>query len=278
MADYAQEYIDGDGFRLGVHRYRCDDGPAVVMLPAMGVPAGYYRRFAVALGSGGADVTVADMRGTGSSMPRPARAVDFGYQELLDDIDALCDLVRDELAGRPVLFMGHSLGGQLALLHLARQRPTGLDVRGVAVLASGLPYGALYGPRGVMVSGLARVMTTTSALYGHWPGYGFAGRQPRRLIGDWAHTVRTGRFPRLDGRDSEAGLAELKLPVLAVTMQGDKHTPEVTSRFLTAKLASARVEEYRYRRDTAGTELDHFTWARHSGPLIERLRAFIDGL
>lgn len=276
MAEYEQHYIDGDGYRLGYHRYPAATKRAVVMLPAMGVPAGYYRRFALRLGELGFDVSVVDLRGTGASTPKPARAINFGYQDLIGDISTFYRHLAPEVAGRPTLLLGHSLGGQLGLLHQALRGSPDLDVRSAAIIASGLPYHALYGRRRFALYGIASGMTMASAALGHWPGYGFAGRQPRRLIRDWAHTVRTGRFPDLDGRDSEAALAELKLPVLAITVQGDPLTPPVTSRHLTDKLTAAELDALHYEHQEAGARLDHFTWVRHSGPLPQRIRDFLD--
>lgn len=277
MAEYEQHYIDGDGYRLGAHRYPGDAERALIMLPAMGVPAGYYRRFALQLRDTGFDVSVIDLRGTGSSTPKPARRVNFGYQDLIEDISVFYRRLAPDTGGRRTLLLGHSLGGQLGLLHQALRGSAGIDVAATAVIASGLPYHALYGRRSIPLYAIASGMTAASAVLGHWPGYGFAGRQPRRLIRDWAHTVRTGRFPQLDGRDTDAALAELKLPVLAVTVQGDPLTPPVTSQHLTGKLKTAELVSHHYRHEEAGGRLDHFTWARHSQPLTARLRDFLDG-
>ncbi|MGH8878094.1 MAG: alpha/beta hydrolase family protein [Stackebrandtia sp.] len=276
MADYEQQYLTRNGHRLGVHRYHRDHGRAVVMLPAMGVPAGYYRRFALQLCANGFDVSVPDLRGTGSSTPKPGRAVNFGYTDLVDDISAVYTHLAGDLAGREVLLLGHSLGGQLGLLHRAHHGAGELDIRAGAIIASGLPYHALYGRRSIPLYAIASGMTVASTVIGHWPGYGFAGRQPRRLIRDWAHTVKTGRFPDIGGRDSEAALAEVKLPILAVTVQGDPLTPAFTTRHLTDKLSAADVDGHHYRHSEAGARLDHFTWARNSAPLTARLRTFTD--
>ncbi|GAB3957441.1 hypothetical protein GCM10027614_72920 [Micromonospora vulcania] len=74
--EYAQEFVDVDGGRLGMQVYPEPAGPAgapvVVIWPAMGVRARYYRPFAAALRSAGLAVVVADLRGTGASTPRRA--------------------------------------------------------------------------------------------------------------------------------------------------------------------------------------------------------------
>ena len=46
MGDYAIEYLDRGTDRLAVHVYPDGGGPVALVLPAMGVPARYYRPFA----------------------------------------------------------------------------------------------------------------------------------------------------------------------------------------------------------------------------------------
>ncbi len=60
---------------LALHSYP-DDGtsPIVLILPAMGVPARYYRHFAAELHAAGFAVLALDLRGNGDSTPPPSRA------------------------------------------------------------------------------------------------------------------------------------------------------------------------------------------------------------
>lgn len=282
MVDYQQRFLTRQGHRLGYHRYPSDADLAVVVLPAMGVPAGYYRRFALELAATGADITVADLRGTGSSTPRPTRAIDFGYAELLDDVGELFARVGAELGGRRTLLIGHSLGGQLATLHLAQiariGTPGPLPVTALALIACGLPYHGLYGIRGPVIHALSTIMNVVSSVRGHWPGYGFGGRQPRRLIRDWSRTIHRGTFVPLDGVDPGTDLERITQPVLAVTVDTDGLTPPATSRRLTDLLTGTSVTEYHYTAQEAGRRLDHFTWAQASAPLAPRIRAFVDAL
>ena len=69
------------------------DAPLVVVVPAMGTPARYYRFFAADLRAAGIRPAVVDLRGTGASTPRPTRASRYGYAELAEDIDAVLRLL-----------------------------------------------------------------------------------------------------------------------------------------------------------------------------------------
>jgi predicted alpha/beta hydrolase len=204
---YAQEFVDVDGGRLGVQVYPEPVGttgaPVAVIWPAMGVRARYYRPFAAELRAAGLAVVVADLRGNGASTPTPSRADRYGYAELADDVGAVLAALKPRLDGRNRLLVGHSLGGQAALLHLALHGADEVDA--VALIAVGIPYWRSYpGLRGLGLLPYTQGIAATAAVLGVWPGWGFGGRQARGVMRDWAYTARTGRFPRLNGTDTEA--------------------------------------------------------------------------
>ncbi|MFG2068839.1 alpha/beta fold hydrolase [Micromonospora tulbaghiae] len=275
--DYTQEYVDVDGARIGVQVYPEPSGPpgapVVLIWPAMGVRARYYRPFAAALRDAGLAVIVADLRGTGESTPAPSRACRYGYQEMAADIGAVLDALKPRLDGRTRLLLGHSLGGQVAVLHQALHDDGRVD--GLALVAVGLPWWRRYpGRRGWGVLPYTQGIAATARLLGVWPGWGFGGRQAAGVIRDWAHTARTGRFPALDGVDTEAAVRRIRTPVLAVSVDDDQYTPHETLDHLCEKLAEAPVMRQRYTVAEAGAPLDHFTWVRASGPLAARIAAF----
>jgi predicted alpha/beta hydrolase len=275
--EYAQEFVDVDGARLGVQIYPEPDGPdgapVVVIWPAMGVPARYYRPFAAALRAAGLAVVVADLRGTGTSTPAPSRSCRYGYAELTDDVAAVLAALKPRLDGRTRLLLGHSLGGQVALLHLALHGVDAVD--GLALVAVGVPYWRSYpGARRYGVLAFSQGIAATARLLGVWPGWGFGGRQARGVMRDWAYTARTGRFPELNGVDVEAALGALRLPILAVGVDNDQYTPHGTLDHLCAKLPSAAVVRERLTAAPGDSPLDHFTWVRASSPLAARVATF----
>jgi predicted alpha/beta hydrolase len=271
--EYTQEYVDRDGDRIGLHLYPDTPGPAVVIWPAMGVPAGYYRRFALQLGASGLSVVVADLRGTGASTPVASRSSAYGYAELAADVGAVQEALKARLDGRKVLLLGHSLGGQICTMHLATHQPT--DVAGLVLIASGLPYWRAYqGWHQPGILSFTQGLAATSALLRVWPGWNFGGRQARGVIRDWAYIARYGRFPRLDGIDVDAELSTVRTPVLAISVDNDRYTPPSTMDHLCGKLSAAPVERVHYPRSEAGAPLDHFTWVRAAEPLAARVAGF----
>ncbi|MGC5030622.1 alpha/beta fold hydrolase [Micromonospora sp. DT229] len=275
--EYVQEFVQVDGARLGIQVYPEPTGPAeapvVLVVPAMGVRARYYRPFATALRAAGLRVVVADLRGTGESTPRPSRACRYGYPELAADIGAVRAALKARFDGRRTLLLGHSLGGQAAVLHLALHGEQEVD--GLVLMAVGIPYWRDFtGPRRYGVLPYTQGIAATARLLGVWPGWGFGGRQARGVIRDWAYTARTGRFPDLEGVDTEAAVRQIRTPVLAVSFAHDQYTPHPTLDRLCAKLPAAAVVRVRYP-DPQGVPLDHFTWVRQAAePLAARVADF----
>src|SRR5690606_30738932 len=108
--------------------------PVVVVLPAMGVPARYYRPFVAELNQLGMHVVTFDFRGQGECAPRASRRVRYSYQTLLDDIGSVLQLVDPEFAGAPKYLQGHRLGGELAA---GCSAVVAEEVQGGALVAAG---------------------------------------------------------------------------------------------------------------------------------------------
>ncbi|PKW15233.1 alpha/beta fold hydrolase [Saccharopolyspora spinosa] len=270
-ASYVLGHVSAGTHRITVRAVRQEDpgSPLVVLLPAMGVPARYYRPFIADLHRQGLAVVLFDLRGQGESRPRAARGVRFGYQSLIDDVDAVLDLVESALPEAPRFLLGHSLGGQIALLHTARHPNR---VHGVALVASGsVWFRSFPGVHKFRTLFVTQAVATVSALLGYWPGerFGFGGRQATDLMHDWARQARTGRY-RLNGSttDYEAALRELRQPLLTVSVAGDGLAPQSSVDHLAAKARRARRTAKHYTRSASGAEnLGHFEWVRNGGEL-----------
>ncbi|QSB16205.1 alpha/beta fold hydrolase [Natronosporangium hydrolyticum] len=272
---YEQRWIARGSEWLGLQWYpppADPQAPIVLILPAMGVPAGFYRPFATMLQTAGLAVVVADHRGTGASTPRASRRSSYGYAELVDDVAQVRATVATEQPNRPLVLLGHSLGGQAAVLHLAAAHTAGAadEVAGLALVGSGLPYWRLYPWWRLGLLGFTQGIHATSTLLRVWPGWGFGGRQARGVMRDWAHTARVGRFPELAGIDHASGLPKLQLPVLAVSLERDTYVPAFAMDHLLKQLPAAPVE----RVHLTGPA-DHFSWARKPEPVATEVARFV---
>ncbi|WP_290867073.1 alpha/beta fold hydrolase [Hamadaea sp.] len=269
-----QLFLDRGADRLSVDVTPAADpqAPFFAVFPAMGVPARYYGQLVERLSADGSGVAVADLRGTGDSLPKATRAARYAMTDLADDVGAVLAATAELRAGRRTFLLGHSLGGHACVIHLARCAPEH-PVDGLILIASGLPHWRLFGSRSLGVLGFAEGIRGISALLGHWPGWGFGGRQSRGVIQDWAHTARRGEFAtRLGVADR---LGDIGVPVLAISVDTDQYTPPPTIELLAGKLTGAKVTRVHVSAAEAGAPLDHFRWAKSPGAVVERITAWL---
>ncbi|MFD6432360.1 alpha/beta fold hydrolase [Streptomyces venezuelae] len=254
--------------------------PMVLILPAMGVPARFYRRFARQLHDEGLTVLTVDLRGQGEATPPAAGrgAPGHGYRAIVEeDLPAVVSAIRDELGTEPPLFLlGHSLGGQLGLVYAASARRPAVD--GVAVIATGSVWFRAFAPlRGAGLLLVQLLIAGTATLLGRWPGtrLGFGGNQPKGVMRDWARQVRTGRYSAEGSSlDYESTLATLTLPVLAISVDDDTYAPASSLNHLLDKTPEARLTRRHYTTQEAGAPLDHFAWTRAGGALAKWVAAW----
>jgi predicted alpha/beta hydrolase len=235
----------------------------VVFLPALGVPLAYYDRLLDIWAGDGRRVVGVEHRGQPMSPVAGGRRGQFGYSQMIrQDLPAVFALPEVRQAARVVL-VGHSMGGALALLSTAAGivAPHAIVTIATGTSRCDAEFGAWRRARRYV--GIRTVRAITRVL-GYWPGdrLGFAGRQPRTVMRDWAYEASHGRF-RLhrDDFDYEAALAELTTPRLMLGIEGD-HLINPRAVALLARRAS-RAERLQVRPDGART-VNHFSWARHT--------------
>lgn len=264
--------VSAGDHRLSVGALAADDpaAPVVIVLPAMGVPATYYRPFLRELHEQGCSAVSVDARGQGAATPAADRGIRFGYQDLIDDAAAVVDLVEREFPHAPRFLVGHSLGGQISMLFAAAHPGR---VRGVTLLASGsVWFRSFPGLRGWKNLIATQTVAVLSAVLGYWPGerFGFGGRQPAGIMRDWARQGRTARY-RLGGSkiDYEEALRELDVALLTVSVEGDELAPESSVDHLAAKAVAAPRTRRHYSCEIAGAaKLGHYAWVYNSGVLV----------
>lgn len=251
--------------------------PVVILLPALGVAAGYYGPFATALAAQGVATLVADFPGQGVSRPLASRQNNFGYAAVSDDVvAATVTVAKERYAGRPVALLGHSFGGQVAMVHLATHVSA---ASALVLIGSGSPYWRGFPQRRKLLA-QTQTMGAVAALRGHWPGdrLGFGGRQPRQLMREWARFARHGDLVVARGSElSEPDFAGVDLPVLALTLDNDSLAPQGSVDNLAGKLTRSRVEHRYVTRPVgeAGPAFDHFVWARHPGSFAAEVATWV---
>jgi predicted alpha/beta hydrolase len=262
------ERPDGTSFQLTL-RPAAEGAPAVLVVPAMGLGSRYYLRLLAALEAAGVTAAATELRGHEEGGEPAGRRRDFGYADLVDDLDRAVSALATRLPGAPIHLLGHSMGGQLAAVEAAA-RPERLA--GLIHVASGTPYWRVFSPR---MLAMTQLVPLIARVLGHFPGdrFGFAGREARTQMTDWARLARTGRFvfgePR---RDHGRAMASTALPVLSVSLEGDELAPPPSVDDLAGRFPSEHVERVHLDPVSLGfEEVDHLRWARHPGVIVPTL-------
>lgn len=251
---------DGHAWTL-VEAIPASPARALLFLPALGISARHYLPFAQALAARGIAAHVHEWRGHGSSCVRASRDVDWGYRELLADIEVSLAAVRSRHSGLPLALGGHSLGGQLACCMLALQPQA---AQALWLVASGSPYWRAFPPplRWALPAAY-RLLPWLAHANGALPGrrIGFGGREARGVIADWSRTGLRGRYAGTGiAADLEAGLGRIAAPVQAVLLADDWLAPATSLQFLLGKLPQATATIAQLDADALGVRADHFAW------------------
>ncbi|WP_338748203.1 alpha/beta fold hydrolase [Janibacter alittae] len=267
------DLADGGSTVLHVAQAKEVGGPLVLVLPAMGVPAGYYEPFVDDLARTGVTAAVADYPGQGAATPRVDRDLDHGYTEVAHDwLPRVVAAARREHDG-PLVGLGHSLGGHILLTHLAGDEPL---PDAAVLIGAGTPFWRTH--HGVKTLLQTQFMGLLTRIRRFWPGdrLGFGGRQPRTLIREWAAFARTGRLTP-GGRPIEPALRDVRLPVLVVDLDGDHLAPPAAVDALVAKLPSAQVERFTFVKAPGdpGKPVSHVSFARSPEIIGERIAEWV---
>jgi predicted alpha/beta hydrolase len=220
-----------DGYSLGATRRRLDAEPSATVLiaAATAVPAGFYRRFASYLAERGFDTITFDYRGVGRSRPASLKGFDARMRDWADlDSAAAVDFAAALNPGKPLLYVGHSFGGQaLGLL------PNNTKVSRALLVASQVGYWRY-------VTGAFE----RYRVYASWcmkPGY---------LFDDETLTSRAN-FPNYKGAVRAVGMADdpwATPPAIARLLQGFTGTKPEHITILPRDAGAAKIGHFNFFR------------------------------
>ena len=213
------------------------------------------------------------MPGHGASAIRAGRRRDWGYRDLVDHYEAAVRSPADLRPNSPIFLLGHSLGGHVAVMLAGRDVA---KVRGVALVASGVPYWrAWQGSAAIYLLVASQFFGVIARLLGYFPGHvlGFGRREARTPILQWADTARTGLF---DARSfsGEALLDQPGPPIHAIGLRGDFFAPEASIRHMLDKLKHRDVEFEIWDSPPHGG--NHNRWPSEPDFVVRRMVSFIE--
>ena len=210
-----------DGYRLSATLYGERSGKAVLVLPATGVPQGYYAKFAAWLAQQGFRVLTFDDRGIGKSLQGVVRAVRARMRDwaLLDAAAAMAGLEPFS----KIFLVGHSFGGQALGLLPAQER-----IAAALVVGSQSGYWRNWPPLGrawmwpvthFLLPGLA-------TLHGYFPGsrFGFGEDLPKGVAIEWASWCRHPTY-LVGALRAEDAYARFAAPLRAYAFSDDPFGP-----------------------------------------------------
>lgn len=194
----------------------------IVINSAMATPRRFYRRFATALADSGFDVLTWDYRGVGGSKPERLRGFATNVRDwALLDMDGVLDFVHERWPARPLLLVGHSLGGQVAgLLENAEH------VRGMVTLSSQSGHWRMQGgeQKAMVLLHTWLTLPFLSHTFGYmpWSKLGSSEDLPKGAALQWAQWCRHPDYLLGDDSLPLERYEEFDAPVLAYSIDDDK--------------------------------------------------------
>ncbi len=196
-----------------------------------------------------------DFRGHGDSTLARG-AAEWTYDDLVRrDLPAVFECARARSEERPVIVVGHSLGGHVAL---AAQGAGKIAADGVIVIAANLWLRVLETShlRWAAKLALGRVMAESVARLGRLPARRMrvgSDDASGAFVGDILRFMREDRWRSADGTDDYlASLARVVVPVCAVSSEGDHVTCHPASAEAFARRCSGALEMIRIARSDDG--------------------------
>jgi len=141
-----------DGLTLHRETWSPDEGDSnavVIIVHGLGEHVGRYAHVAATLTAAGFTVEGFDLRGHGKSGGK--RAYVKTYDEFMRDLVQFRELVEAEHPGEPIVLLGHSMGGNLAMGHALRHQD---GLAGLALSGAALTAGDDFSPIQLKIFGL----------------------------------------------------------------------------------------------------------------------------
>ena len=261
--------VTDDGTRLDACEFVPPDDPrgAVVIVGAMAVPQSFYAELARWLASRGWLVVTFDYRGIARSAPPSLRGFEADILTWAQqDVRAALEHARVQAAGRPLVWIGHSLGGQILAM-----TPGNEALAAAVTVASGVGYWRknAYPLRYYSWLLWFVIVPIATALCGYFPGrrLRMVGDLPLGVIRQWSRWCRDPEYAvGVEGEPMRERYRRVALPLLSISFTDDEYMSESNVSVLHGFYVNARREMRRLAPADVGlAKIGHFGFYRR-GP------------
>jgi predicted alpha/beta hydrolase len=269
-----EEITTEDSQKIIAHFFFPDREPrgAALIIPAMGTGQEYYSSFAQWLAGQDFLVGTFDYRGTGlsrSSNLRGFKADIFDWARL--DCRAMVEAISIRAAGKPLYWIGHSLGGQIVPFVPNRDR-----ISKVVTIAAGSGYWRENSaPLKHWAWWLWYVVAPTAVrLFGYFPGKRLrkVGDLPRGVMEQWRRWCLSPEYAvGAEGEQVRAQYAQVTTPIVSLSFSDDEFmsarnteslhgfyssAPKVMKRIAPQEIGTPRIGHFGFFR----SRFEHSLW------------------
>ena len=259
-------HVAADGYRLAAREYRAggDVQGAVLIAGAMAVPQAFYSDLARWLAGRGWHVVTFDYRGMGESAPPTLRGFEADILTWArQDCAAALAHAHAVAAQKPLLWIGHSLGGQILAM-----TPGNEMLAAAVTVASGVGYWRenAYPLRRYSWWLWHAIVPVATAICGYFPGraLGIVGDLPRGVIRQWSRWCRHPDYAvGVEGEAMRERYRRVTLAMLSISFTDDEYMSESNIAVLHGFYENARLEKRRQAPAALGIpRVGHFGFFR----------------
>jgi predicted alpha/beta hydrolase len=260
------EIVAADGYRLAARVYEAGT-PArgvALIVAAMAVKQEFYAALASWLAALGWDVVTFDYRGTGESAPASLKEFDADVLTWArQDCAAALSFARERAAGRPLIWIGHSLGGQILAM-----TPGNESLAAAITVASGVGYWRenAYPLRRYSWWLWHVIAPIATAICGYFPGrrLRIVDDLPKGVIEQWSRWCRHPEYAvGVEGEPMRDLYCKVALPLLSISFTDDEYMSASNVAVLHGFYVNARRDMRRFAPVDFGIpRIGHFGFFR----------------